>query len=203
MDSAVMVIDMQNGFVHERGSLRSIGTALPGIDGVIGETQELLADARGAGLPVVYTRHQWRRGFVDAPRSVIERFPPGTKPLEEGSWDAAICDALAPEREDVIVDKNRYDAFLYTDLDLILRALGVKRLLVTGVVTSVCVESTVRSAHMRDYSVTVASDCTAAPEGFHEPSLASMALVFATVAPWREGFGEVLGETALQDRRTA
>lgn len=136
MDSAVMVIDMQNGFVDKEGSLRSIGPALPGIDAVIQETRALLAEVRGAGLPVVYTRHRWRRGFVDAPLGIIERFPSGTKPLEEGSWDTA---RLAPEPGDVIVGKNRYDAFLYTDLELILRALGVRRPLVTGVVTNVCV----------------------------------------------------------------
>lgn len=167
------------------------------------ETRALLADARAAGLPIVSTRHRWRRGFVDAPRAIIDRFPSRTKPLEEGSWDAAICDDLAPEPGDVIVDKNRYDAFLYTDLEQILCALGVRGLLVTGVVTSVCVESTVRSAHMRDYLVTVAPDCTAAPAGFHGPALAAMALAFATVAPWREAIEELVGEVVVRRRRTA
>jgi ureidoacrylate peracid hydrolase len=70
-------------------------------------------------------------------------------------------------------------------LDVVLRALGITRLLVAGVVTNVCVESTVRSAAQRDFDVTVASDCTAAADGFHQPALRGMEAVFASVSGWR------------------
>jgi ureidoacrylate peracid hydrolase len=196
MESAVMVIDMQHGFVDPRGSVPIAMGMLPNVEEAVSNCSDLLTEARSAGMPVVYTRHQFRSGFLDAPTMVLERFPPGAQPLVAGSWDAAICDALVPLSGDIIVDKNRYDAFLYTDMELVLRALGVKRLLVTGVVTNVCVESTVRSAHMRDFDVTVASDCTAAQAGYHEPALASMAAIFATVAPWKSALAELVGMTA-------
>jgi ureidoacrylate peracid hydrolase len=77
-------------------------------------------------------------------------------------------------------------------MELILRSLGATRLLVSGVVTNICVESTVRAAHMRDFDVFVASDCTSAAPEFHEPSLAGMAAVFAKVMPWQEALGELL-----------
>jgi ureidoacrylate peracid hydrolase len=106
--------------------------------------------------------------------------------LLRGSWDAEVNDELTPLPGERVIDKNRYDAFLYTDLELVLRALGVTRLIVAGVVTFACVETTVRSANQRDFDVSVAADCTAAPEPFHSNSLAAMNAAFATVRPWRE-----------------
>lgn len=192
MDTAVLVIDMQNGFVHPEGSIASLGSPLPGISEVIEENRKLIGAARDAGVPIVYTRHQWREGHLDAPKLSVDRFSGRTDLLVEGSWDAAICDALAPGAGDVLVDKRRYDAFLYTDMEIVLRALGAKRLLVSGVVTNICVESTVRSAHMRDFDVFVASDCTSAAPEFHAASLAGMSAVFATVLPWRDALSELL-----------
>jgi len=192
MDAALLVIDMQNGFVHPDGSTITINGPLPNVDKVIAETASLLEEARGRGLPVIYTRHQFRQDFLDAPPKLLELFPTGVTPLVEGTWDAAVLDELAPADGDTMIDKNRFDAFLYTDLEIVLRALGVKKLLVTGVVTNVCVESTVRSGQQRDFVMTVASDCTAAAEGFHEPALNAMAEVFATVTTWREGLDGVL-----------
>lgn len=61
------------------------------------------------------------------------------------TWDSDVLEFIAPGAEDLVVDKNRYDAFLYTDLELLLRNLGISHLVVTGVVTHVCVETTVRS----------------------------------------------------------
>ncbi|MCU1657860.1 MAG: hypothetical protein JWO57_2516 [Pseudonocardiales bacterium] len=185
MSTAVLVIDMQNGFCHPKGSLPQAGFGLPRIDEVVAANRELLAASRAVDLPVIYTRHVFRDDLLDAParmRSVLLNDP---APLVRGSWDADVVDELTPAAGDRIIDKNRYDAFLYTDLEVVLRAMGVRRLLVTGVVTSVCVESTVRSAEQRDFEVLVADDCTSAAEGAHEPALAAMAAVFATVGPWR------------------
>lgn len=76
---------------------------------------------------------------------------------------------------------------MYTDLDPVLRKLGVGRLLVGGVVTNVCVESTVRSAEQRDFEVIVAEDCTAGALEYHDAALASMAYIAADVMSWRDG----------------
>jgi ureidoacrylate peracid hydrolase len=186
MDTAVLVIDMQNGFCHPEGSLPSAGLGLPNMPEVIAATAELLATARAAGVPVIYTRHVFRPDLLDVPARVAGVLPDEPKPLIRGSWDADVIDELKPAEGDRIIDKNRYDAFLYTDLEVVLRAMGVQRLLVTGVVTSVCVESTVRSGEQRDFDPYVASDCTSAAEGAHEPALAAMAAVFATVGPGQE-----------------
>ena len=91
---------------------------------------------------------------------------------------------------DVVVDKCRYDAFLHTSLEVVLHGLGVTELVVCGVVTNVCVESTVRSAYMRDFAVTLLGDCCAGrTQRLHEISLEALAASeFAQVAELERGF---------------
>ncbi|MTD57874.1 cysteine hydrolase family protein [Amycolatopsis pithecellobii] len=188
--TAVLVIDMQNGFLHPEGSLARAGMGLPDAEPAVRATRALLASARASGLPVLYTRQvvsegapemspRWRAAA--APALAVE-----PRMLSHGSWDAEIIDRLAPKTGEVVVDKNRYDAFLYTDLEDILRGLGTERLVVAGVLTNVCVESTVRSALERRFNVAVAADATAAYDGFLAPSLAAMTALYGTVAPWSE-----------------
>ena len=185
-DTAVLVIDMQNGFCDPRGSLPRAGFGLPGIEAALAETAGLVAAAHTASTPVVWTRHTFRDTQVDRPARLDPRFPRVPTPLRRGSWDADIVSTLGVADTDAVIDKNRYDAFLYTDLELVLRALGTTRLIVAGVVTFACVETTVRSANQRDFDVAVAADCTAAPAPFHTNSLDVMDAAFATVRPWRE-----------------
>jgi ureidoacrylate peracid hydrolase len=185
-DFAVLVIDMQNGFCDPAGSLPRAGLGLPGADAAIAATAALLDAAEAAQLPIVYTRHVFRPGQLDRPARLNPSFPRTQAPVLRGTWDAEIVPALTPDDGAVIVDKNRYDAFLYTDLELVLRALGVTRLVVAGVVTHACVETTVRSAVQRDFDVHVAADGTAGPEPYHSNSLAVLAASFATVGKWSE-----------------
>jgi ureidoacrylate peracid hydrolase len=79
-----------------------------------------------------------------------------------GSWDGAIVDELGCTDADLVVDKVRFDAFQWTSLDPLVQGLGVTELVICGVVTNICVESTVRSAFMRDHPVTLLADCCAA-----------------------------------------
>jgi ureidoacrylate peracid hydrolase len=185
MSGAIIVVDMQNGFVHPDGSVARLGFELVEPERVIAETVAMLDEARRFEIPIVYTRHVHRAQYLDAPPLVRERFAE-TEGLLAGTWDAEIHDALAPQAEDAVVDKNRYDAFLYTDMEVVLRAFGATSLLITGVATNVCVESTARAADMRDYRVAVASDCTSTQAEFHENALKAMAGLEMTVAPWRE-----------------
>jgi ureidoacrylate peracid hydrolase len=191
--SAVLVIDMQNGFVHPDGSLPRMGLGLPGAPEAVARTAALIAEARAKSVPVLFTRHVYRDGMLDMPARMKELLAQSAGDgsstptiLARGSWDAEVIDDLKPEPGEVVIDKNRFDAFLYTDLEVQLRALGVTRLVVCGVVTNVCVESTVRSGQQRDFEIYVAADCTAAQPEFHEPALAGMASVFGAVGPWSD-----------------
>jgi ureidoacrylate peracid hydrolase len=191
MSAAIIVVDMQNGFVHPEGSVARLGMELVGREAVIQENAAMLEEARRFGVPIVYTRHVHRPGYLDAPPLVRERFTE-VQGLLAGTWDAEVHDALAPQPGDVIVDKNRYDAFLYTDMEVVLRALGATSLLVTGVATNVCVESTARAADMRDFAVSVATDCTSTMAEFHENALHAMAGLDMNVVPWRDALATMV-----------
>ena len=191
MNAALVVIDMQNGFVHPEGSVCRLGITLCGMAEVIERTASLIARARECGVPVVYIRHVFSAGMRDMPKRWRESVPPGTEMLLRDSWDAAVHDAIAPQPDDVIVDKNRFDAFLYTDLEVQLRALAVSRVLVAGVATPMCVETTVRSGDQRDLDMFVAADCVSGPDELHQASLTAMAATCATVLPGLEALGQL------------
>ena len=80
--------------------------------------------------------------------------------LIAGTWNTRIVDELQPEPHDIIVSKHRFSGFFGTDLDTVLKTLGVTTLIFTGVTTSVCVESTLRDASFRDYACLLLEDCT-------------------------------------------
>ena len=186
MSAGVLVIDMQNGFLHPKGSSATHGMYLDAAPEVIAATAEMLTAARAGGLPIVYLRHVYRPGLIDMPARLAAVWPRDPEPVVRGTWDAEIVDELAPLPDDNIVEKNRFDAFLYTELQPLLYSLRADKLLVAGCVTSICVETSVRSAAERGFDCFVAEDCTAGFGGTHAASLSAMALAFATVGPWRD-----------------
>ncbi|HVT68062.1 MAG TPA: isochorismatase family cysteine hydrolase [Trebonia sp.] len=193
MSRALIVVDMQNGFCHPEGSLPSLGLGLAGTDAAVRGTATAVAQARDAGVPVVFTRHQYRPGRADEGQRLTElsRGLAEVGSLAAGSWDAAVIDDLGARPDDLYIDKVRFDAFLWTSLDPLLRGLAVDSLAVCGVVTNICVESTVRAAFMRDYRVTLLADCCAArTPRLHDLGVEVMASCgFASVANVGEGTG--------------
>jgi nicotinamidase-related amidase len=176
--TAVLVIDMQNETLHPDGALA--GDFPAGAGGLLVAVQRLLEWARRRGAHVVWLRLAFRHGHVDAASNSMSRRL-GT--FLDGGWGAEILSSLGPEATDIVVTKRRPSGFHATDLDLVLRALGVTRILVAGVSTHWAVESTVRDAHSYGYEVVVVREAVADPfPEFHEPSLRAMASVFATVA---------------------
>ena len=196
---ALLVIDMQNGFCHPEGSLPSLGLALAGADRAVERAAAAVTAARAEGLPVVFTRHVYRPGRADEGRNLHSAHPrlAEISSLAAGSWDAEVVDELGCGPDDLVVDKARFDAFLWTSLDPLLRGLGAEELVVCGVVTNICVESTVRAAYMRDYRVTLLGDaCAAMTPRLHELGLEVMGECgFATVRTVAEVFG---AETARE-----
>ncbi|WP_331755768.1 isochorismatase family cysteine hydrolase [Streptomyces sp. NBC_01643] len=185
MDTALIVIDMQNGFCSPDGSLPQYVLQMPNMGDVVDAISDLIATCRAARLPVIYTRLVWP-DRNDCPARLLSNFPPHIHPLAPGT-DSAIIDELAPRNEDTVIDKKTFNAFLGTDLDERLRRMGVKELVVAGVMTNVCVESTVRHASDLNYTVRVASDCTTGFPDLRDASLQVLQMIFAEqVAPWRE-----------------
>lgn len=183
-DTALLLIDVQNGFLHDEGLVaRMSGGTLPETSAATIEPLiATIAAARAHGIPIIYTQHAFRPDFSDAGpigELYTDDMEPHLRTLIVGSWEAEIFDAVAPAPEDEIIPKNRYDAFLGTRLEQLLTRLGIRNLVVGGLVTAGCVESTVRDAAMRDYRVFLVGDAIGDIETeVHEEGLARLSRMF-------------------------
>ncbi|MCE0768198.1 cysteine hydrolase [Pseudonocardia kujensis] len=200
MTGALVVVDVQNGFCRPEGSVPRIGMGLAGAEAAVGNAAVAVRAAREAGTPVVFTRHLYRPGRADeGPNLYRGGELAGIDGLLAGTWDAEVVDDLGWTPADLTVDKCRFDAFLWTSLDPLLRGLGVDQLYVCGVVTNICVESTVRAAYMRDYRVTLLADaCAAQTPRLHEAGVEVMGECgFATIASAADLGSALLGDRAV------
>jgi ureidoacrylate peracid hydrolase len=182
----LLVIDMQNSFCHPDGALyQPLGAPLAGIEDVVPSCRAAVQAARRSDLPVIFTRHGFAPDYSDA-GPVFTQYADHLAErggLLRGSWDSDIIDDLEREPADTVIDKNRMDSFHGTDLDDVLQSQGISSLVLVGVVTNACVESTTRSAAMRDYPVELLADCCAGvTRQHHEMSLECLhAYQFANV----------------------
>jgi ureidoacrylate peracid hydrolase len=183
--TTILVVDMQNCFLDPKGTFGLDGMRLRERDSTVDAVRRLIADGRAQGVPVVYTRHVYEPGLTDADAATLKQFSTDSDHLVRGRWDAEIIDELRPGPGDAVVEKNRYDAFLDTDLQERLRATGTRTVVVCGVVTGVCVRTSAMAAYMRDYDVIVpprtTTDWTITPE----PSTTLKNIApFARITPW-------------------
>ncbi len=164
--TALIVVDMQNDFVKEGGSL-----VVPDAEGTIPAIRDLLDRARGAGTKVVFTQDTHTAG--DPEWSIWPEH------AREGSWGWEIVDELAPQGDELVVRKVRYDAFYGTHLDHFLRLWGTETVIVCGTVANICVHYTAASAALRWYDVVIPKDATSALDPFDlESSLRQTAFLF-------------------------
>lgn len=190
-EAALLLIDLQNGFVHPDGMTARIEGSLPdGFPAAVEACGTALAAARAAGLPVIHTQHQMQPGYVDGGFLVQELYPKlcaqvGREmsfELVAGTWEAQFYEPVAPVEGEHVVTKNRFDAFIGTTLEQVLTRLKVRTLIVGGVATSVCVESTVRHASMCDYRIHLMADAVADVDPVANPgAIGRMAALFAHV----------------------
>lgn len=142
---ALLVIDMLNDFVLDGAPLK-----VPKIERIIDPIKREMEKARSEGYPVIYLCDSH-----DKEDREFEMFPPHAIRNTEGS---KIIEELKPQGNDIIVRKSSFSGFFNTDLDEILKKLSVKKLIVTGDVTNICVYYTVAGAVMRGYRVDVVKD---------------------------------------------
>jgi ureidoacrylate peracid hydrolase len=185
--TALLMVDMQTMYLPENQPRRDAFGWPPiwRFEEVVKECQLLLATARRQEIPVIYTQAGGRPDGADAmpsTRRLLASLPQGTpSPL------SSVLDAVAPEPGDIVLRKLRWDAFHFTELEPILHNLSVRRLVVAGLQTNVCVESTVRSAMMRNFEVAVPEDAVSTDgEDLHFNALNAMRVLYVEVAPWRE-----------------
>lgn len=181
---ALIVIDMQNGFCHPDGFMNKIGLDYTTSETAVEPIGRLVAAARAAGIPIFFTRYSLNEDYSDA-GLLLELFPAikDAGGMIRESWDADVVDELKPQPGERVLDKTRYSAFYDTDLEEQLRELDVDTLIVCGVTTNICVESTVRDAFFRDIRVVVPSDGTAAvTPDLHEGALRDFEYGFGRVS---------------------
>src|ERR1700761_5806058 len=195
-NTALLIIDMQRDFLEPGGFGEMLGNDVSQLRRTIDPNQRLLAAWRAAGLPVLHTREGHRPDLADLPpakkirgrsaTSIGDAGPMG-RILVRGEAGHDIIPELYPTSGEPVIDKPGKGAFFATDLHAILQNRGIEQLVVTGVTTEVCVNTTVREANDRGYDCLVVSDCCGSyfPE-FHEMGLRMIAAqggIFGWVAP--------------------
>jgi len=181
---ALLIIDMQNAFLHERGHLVRLGEDNSPYLAIVPNIVRLADIARSLAIPVIYFRHAYRPNYIDGGIVVHELFPSDKEAAGwlDGTWDTEIFEPLKPSKSDIVIRKNRYSGFFGTDLDQLLRNLGVNTVIITGIHSNVCCDSTARDAAFRDYRVYFVSDATAAADkALHEATLRTMERYFGKV----------------------
>ncbi|TPN88524.1 cysteine hydrolase [Mesorhizobium sp. CU2] len=179
--AALLVIDMQSDFVDE-GAVMEVAMARLRVP-VMRRVVEL---CRGADIPVIYTQHVLSDRFDISPLETAYQPRLKTTGMREGSAGAEIVAELAPLPGDVVIKKHRYDAFHNTQLETVLRNIRgagrVDTVIIIGTVTSICCESTARSAFMRDYKVVFVGDANGGlDEASHRATLSIIGKVFGRV----------------------
>jgi len=179
--TAILLIDMQRDFLEPGGFGETLGNDVSRLAVAVEPCQALLSTARRKGVLVIHTREGHRPDLSDAPPAKLERGNPKLRIgspgpmgriLIRGEKGHDIIKALYPIEGEPVIDKPGKGAFWATDLQTILQYRGIENLIVGGVTTEVCVNTSVREANDRGYRCIVAADCCASyfPE-FHEMGL--------------------------------
>jgi len=195
--TALIVVDMQNGYASKGGYFDLVGFDLSHIESVVSQVQRSIATARGVGMPVVFFKNGWDADYHEAggegspnwhKSNALKylRAHPETpqKFLARGDWDFELIDALVPEENDIVINKPRYSGFYNTALDSMLRSRGIRTLIFTGVATNVCVESTIRDGYFLEYFCVLLEDAAhqAGPREAHDAAVFNVEKFFGWVS---------------------
>jgi ureidoacrylate peracid hydrolase len=179
--SAIVVVDVQNDFCEPGGVAGKTGKDTGAAMAMIPTLVRFLGAARAHGTNIIFvqTIHE---AATDSDAWVGRRTNPDAKNCLKDSWGAEFT-GIAPLAHEPVVIKHRYSAFLNTRLDSVLRTMKVENIIVLGVATNVCVESTARHGMMLDYNTVFVSDCSAAyDKAAHDMTLRTHAKHFGVVA---------------------
>jgi nicotinamidase-related amidase len=178
---ALLIIDMQRDFLEPGGFGEMLGNDVSQLRSAIEPNRRLLAAWRAKNLPVMHTREGHRPDLTDLPpakkirgrgKTTIGDAGPMGRILVRGEAGHDIIPELYPLPSEPVIDKPGKGAFFATDLHAILQNRGIQQLIVTGVTTEVCVNTTVREANDRGYDCLVPSDCV----GSYFPEFQAMGL---------------------------
>ena len=199
--TALVIIDMQRDFLEPGGFGETLGNDVSQLASAVGPISKVLAAARKSGMLVIHTREGHLPDLSDAPPAKVERGAPSLRIGDPGSMGRIlirgeaghdIIPALYPVAGEVVIDKPGKGAFYATQLCDVLKQRGIENLLVCGVTTEVCVNTTVREANDRGYRcVVIADGCASYFPEFHDMGL-KMIKAQGGIFGWVAGSAAVL-----------
>ena len=163
--TAVVLIEYQNDFTSEGGTLHGAVEGVMESTGMMKNTADVVDAARQAGATVIHAPISFAAGYgeiSDRPYGILAGVVESNSFVKD-SWGAAIVEELTPAEGDIVIEGKRgLDTFASTNLDFILRSKGIDTIALAGFLTNCCVESTMRSGYERGYQVYTLTDCVAA-----------------------------------------
>ena len=196
--TAVLVIDVQNDFCAPGGHTEAnLGNNVADCQAVVEPIVRLVAGARRAGVVIIWVKADYDRTYLSPPiharqvaRGIANAY------CVAGTWGAEFY-RVSPEDGDMVVEKHRHSAFIGTELEQMLRDRGIRTVVVAGVQTHVCIESSLRDASARGYYIVVPADCVGSfDRELHDKTLRCVEMHFGDVVGsndlvelWRAGEG--------------
>ncbi|MBW2119500.1 MAG: isochorismatase family protein [Deltaproteobacteria bacterium] len=196
LQTAILVVDMQNAFVRKGGYFDLVGHDISATQRIVEPCQKIINAAREKGIKTIYLQMGYSpdlsdKGPPESPYAYKAKVPILLRERPElkdklyiyGTWGAEIIEELKPHQEDIVIKKQRYDGFVGTNLDIILRTLGIKYLIFVGIATNVCVESTLRRSFFLDYFPILISDAVSqkGPRMMQEATILNVQSTFGWV----------------------
>jgi ureidoacrylate peracid hydrolase len=186
LSTTLVVVDVQNDFASPQGVCGIVGDDVSAVPAMVDRLVRLIESARKAGVLIVYLRTIYDQPVLSP--ALAEQYERRRYPNSiclSNTRGAAFVDRIAPREapNEIIVTKHRYSAFWGSSIDLVLRSNAIRTLVLTGIATEVCVESTARDAFFQDYQVVLVDDCMSSfsPER-HAATLTVAARSFGVVA---------------------
>lgn len=184
--TALLVIDMQNGFCHPESRMEKAGIGVANQQAIVPNVLRLVDISHERKIPVFWSKQ------VHFPEDVTRRkhripthqAKQAWTPCLRDTWEVDFIDEVADyvHPEDYVIEKHRASMFFQTTLDAKLRMLGIEQVIVSGTTTAFCVETSIRDAYFRDLDVIAVEDCIADPRPhFHEDSMAKVRQFFGVV----------------------
>jgi ureidoacrylate peracid hydrolase len=179
--TAIVVVDVQNDFCHPDGNSAKNGADVSSALAILPALQRFLDAGREFGAKIVFVQKIHEDCTDSEPWLARGDGKPGTS-CRKGTWGADFI-GVAPAANEPVVFSHRYSAFVNSRLDTVLRTYKVENLIMTGVASNVCVESTARHGYMLDYNIVFLSDCSASySKDAHEMALHNIGSYFGVVA---------------------
>lgn len=168
-EAALLVIDTENDMLDEKGAFAVMKTWKYAEEhDTVKNIAKAIDLAEKQGIPVIRVLLHFRAGWPECPDRGMGGLCKAAKSFVEGTWGTEITPGLEIKEGQLIVEKTRLNAFYNTDLETLLRGLGVTTVLISGVSSTGCVGSTIYGAVDRDYNIIMLSDCVAGPPGATE-----------------------------------